>query len=47
MGVETLLVCPQLHETCGFSAGDWASLLPPTICNPAGIVSTVPKVGPR
>jgi hypothetical protein len=46
-GVDTLVVCPQLHDTCGFSLGDWASLLPPTICSPAGIVPSVPVAEPR
>src|SRR5215211_1179742 len=46
-GVDTLLVCPQPHETWGFSAGDCASRLPPTICSPAGIVSVLPAAGPR
>jgi hypothetical protein len=46
-GVDTLVVCPQLHDTCGFSPGDWASLLPPIICSPAGIVPGVPVAGPR
>ena len=46
-GVRWPLIWPQYHWTWGFSAGDVASLFPPIIWSPGGIVSTRPLGSPK